>query len=86
MRSGGPSAPARIRRGIDCSLVQGLQRLRRVVLRAQRARRRILDVVDENGALQRIASSQALPQLWEVHKSQPNGKRAHTHPIIEAQP
>jgi hypothetical protein len=36
----------------------------------------ILDVVDENGALQRIASSQALPQLWEVHKSLPNGKCA----------
>jgi hypothetical protein len=38
----------------------------------------ILDVVDENGALQRVASSQAYPQLWEVQKSLPKGKRAHT--------
>jgi hypothetical protein len=38
----------------------------------------ILDVVDENGALQRIASSRASPHLWELHKLQPNGKSAAT--------
>jgi hypothetical protein len=38
----------------------------------------ILDVVDENGALQRIASSRASPDLWELHKRPPDGKCTDT--------